>query len=68
MTLGWFHWLRYCALPVGRNAPDLLAAMRHFERVARIDPELVPPPIHMLLPVDDAPDPDDPDFWPVQRS
>src|SRR5215472_12712891 len=41
-TLGWLHWYRYMALPVGRDRNDLLLAAAMFVHIFKINPEAVP--------------------------
>ncbi len=41
-TLGWLHWHRYMALPVGRDRNDLLLAVAMFVHIFKINPEAVP--------------------------
>ena len=44
-TMGWWHWLRYQALPTGPDQEDLRAAEHLFKSVFLIDPDALPEPL-----------------------
>jgi hypothetical protein len=48
-ALGWLHWNRFAALPVGRDRYDLQVAAAMFVHIFKIDPELVPEDLREVL-------------------